>query len=121
MRKFTAEHDWLDIAGDVATVGITEYAAAELGDLVYVELPKVGAKIDKGATAVVVESVKTAYDILTPVAGEIVEVNQTAADDPAIVTAEPLSTGWLYKIKLAQPAAAAGELMDEASYKASLD
>lgn len=120
MRKFSKDHDWLDVDGDVATVGITEYAAAQLGDLVYVELPKVGATIEKGGTAAVVESVKTAYDILAPIAGEIVEVNQEAADDPATVTAEPLGKGWLYKIKLAS-AADADSLLDETAYKASLD
>ena len=119
MRKFTEEHDWLVVEGDVATVGITEHAAEELGDLVYVELPKLGAALAKGDTVAVVESVKTAYDIASPVTGEIVAINQSAADDPAIVSAEPLGQGWIYKIKLSKPAEVE-ELMDETAYKASL-
>lgn len=116
MMKFTREHDWLRVEGDTATVGITEFAASELGDLVYVELPKVGARLKSGGAAVVVESVKTAYDILSPVGGEVVEINQAAADDPASVTADPMGAGWLYRIKLANAAEFDG-FLDEAQYK----
>jgi glycine cleavage system H protein len=119
MLKFTEEHDWVNIDGDIATIGITEHAAEELGDLVFVELPKLGTKLAKGDTAAVVESVKTAYDIASPVGGEVVEINQSAADDPAIVSAEPLGNGWIYKIKLSNPSEVEG-LMDETAYKASL-
>jgi glycine cleavage system H protein len=104
MLKFTEEHEWLKLEGDIATVGITPYASQLLGDLVFVELPKVGAKLKKGAPAAVVESVKTASDVFAPLDGEVVEVNQSAVDDPAVVTADPASKGWLYKMRLANVA-----------------
>jgi glycine cleavage system H protein len=114
--KFTEEHEWLKIDGETATVGITEFAAIQLGDLVFIELPKVGAKLKKGAVAAVVESVKAASDVYAPLDGEVVEINQTAIDDPATVTADPFGRGWLYKIKLSN-AADLDVLMDEAAYK----
>ena len=101
MLKFTEDHEWLKLDGDIATVGITPYASKLLGDLVFVELPKVGAKLKKGAPAAVVESVKTASDVYAPLDGEVVEVNDAAATDPAVVTADPQSGGWLYKMRLA--------------------
>ncbi len=104
MLKFTEEHEWLKLEGDIATVGITPYASQLLGDLVFVELPKVGAKLKKGAPAAVVESVKTASDVFAPLDGEVVEVNQSAVQDPAIVTADPTAGGWLYKMRLANVA-----------------
>jgi glycine cleavage system H protein len=104
MLKFTEEHEWLKLEGDIATVGITPHASQLLGDLVFVELPKVGAKLKKGAPAAVVESVKTASDVFAPLDGEVVEVNQSAVDDPAIVTADPSAGGWLYKMRLANVA-----------------
>lgn len=114
--KFTDEHEWLKLDGDVATVGITEYAASNLGDLVFVELPKVGAKLQKGAAAAVVESVKAASDVFAPLNGEVVEINHAVAKDPALVNSDPLGKGWLYKIKLENASAFDG-LMDEAAYK----
>ena len=114
--KFTEEHEWLKVDGDTATVGITEFAATQLGDLVFVELPKVGAKLKKGTAAAVVESVKAASDVYAPIDGEVIEINQTAIDDPATVTTDPLDRGWLYKIKLSNPAEL-DVLMDEAAYK----
>ncbi len=116
MLKFTEEHEWLNIDGDTATIGITEFASAQLGDLVFVELPKVGAKLKKGAAAAVVESVKTASDVYAPLAGEVIEINQAAVDDPATVTADPAGKGWLYRLKLAN-AADADALLDETAYK----
>lgn len=104
MLKFTEDHEWVKLDGDVATVGITAHAAKLLGDLVYVELPKVGAKLKKGAASGVVESVKTSSDVYAPLDGEVIEVNQTAADDPALVTADPSGRGWLYKMRLAHVA-----------------
>ncbi len=104
MLKFTEEHEWLKLDGDIATVGITPYASQLLGDLVFVEVPKVGAKLKKGAPAAVVESVKTASDVFAPLDGEVVEVNQAAVDDPAVVTADPGAAGWLYKMRLANVA-----------------
>ena len=115
MLKYTDEHEWLKVEGNTATIGITPYAATQLGDLVFVELPKVGAKLKKGAGAAVVESVKTASDVFAPLDGEVVEVNQSAADDPAVISADPVGKGWLYKLKLSNVADLDG-LMDEAAY-----
>ncbi|MBA4131659.1 MAG: glycine cleavage system protein H [Hyphomicrobium sp.] len=115
MLKFTEDHEWLKIDGDIATVGITAHAAKLLGDLVFVELPKVGAKLKKGAPSGVVESVKTASDVYAPLDGEVIEINQSAADDPAVVSADPTTAGWLYKLRLAN-AADAESLLDEAAY-----
>lgn len=115
MRKFTDEHEWLDCAGDVATVGITTHAAEQLGDLVFIELPKVGAKLTKGEAAAVVESVKAASDVYAPVSGEVTEINDAAVADPSSVGADPQGAGWLYRIRLDDPASLDG-LMDEAAY-----
>ena len=115
MLKFTEDHEWLQIDGDIATVGITPHATKLLGDLVFVELPKVGAKLKKGAPSCVVESVKTASDVYAPLDGEVIEVNQPAADDPAMVSADPSATGWLYKLRLAN-ATDAETLLDETDY-----
>jgi glycine cleavage system H protein len=115
MLKFTEEHEWLMLDGDVATVGITPHASQQLGDLVFVELPKVGAKLKKGAPAAVVESVKTASDVYAPLDGEVVEVNQAAVDDPAVVSADPGARGWLYKMRLANAADIDG-LLDADAY-----
>lgn len=117
MTKFTEEHEWLTLEGDVATVGITEHASTQLGDLVFVELPKVGAKLKKGEGAAVVESVKAASDVFAPLDGEVVEVNEAVTQDPALVNSDPLGKGWLYKIKLANAADFDG-LLDEDAYKA---
>ncbi len=115
MMKFTEDHEWVKLDGDIATVGITPHASNLLGDLVFVELPKVGAKLKKGAAAAVVESVKTASDVFAPLDGEVVEVNQAAVDDPAVVTADPDAAGWLYKMRLANPADF-GALLDAEAY-----
>ena len=115
MLKFTAEHEWLKIEGDVATVGITTHAAGQLGDLVFVELPKVGATLTKGEAAAVVESVKAASDVYAPLSGEVTEVNEAAVADPASVGTDPQGGGWLYRLKLDDPSAMDG-LMDEAAY-----
>ncbi|MGN6550997.1 MAG: glycine cleavage system protein GcvH [Pararhizobium sp.] len=117
MRKFTEDHEWLEIDGDTATVGITKHAAEQLGDLVFVELPEVGKTLAKGAEAATVESVKAASEVFSPLDGEIVEVNAAIADDPALVNADPMGKGWFFKLKLAD-AAAADSLMDEAAYEA---
>jgi len=117
MLKFTEDHEWLRIEGDVATVGITQHATEQLGDLVFVELPAAGASFDKGDTAATVESVKAASDVYSPLAGEIVESNQAIVDDPAVVNSDPMGAGWFFKMKLADPSAADG-LMDEDAYNA---
>ena len=116
MLKFTEEHEWLKLEGDVATVGITEHAATQLGDLVFVQLPDVGAKLAKGDGAAVVESVKAASDVFTPLAGEVVEINEAIVKDPAIVNSDPQNAGWFFKLKLADVKALEG-LMDDAAYK----
>ena len=116
MLKFTAEHEWLKVDGDVATVGITTHAAEQLGDLVFVELPEVGASFDKGGDAATVESVKAASDVYCPLDGEVVEVNQAIVDDPALVNSDPQGAAWFFKLKLADPSAA-NALLDEAAYK----
>jgi len=117
MLRFTDEHEWLRLDGDVATVGITAHAAEQLGDLVFIELPKVGAKLTKGEAAAVVESVKAASDVYAPLSGEVTEVNEAAVADPASVGTDPQGGGWLYRLKLDDPSAMDG-LMDEAAYAA---
>ena len=113
---FTEDHEWLRVEGGVATVGITDYAQEQLGDLVFVELPETGRKIAKGETAVVVESVKAASDVYAPADGEIVEANTALASDPALVNSAPTGDGWLWKMKLADEGQLTG-LLDEAGYK----
>ncbi len=115
--RFTEDHEWLTLDGDVATVGITTYAAEQLGDLVFVELPKAGAKVSKGSAAAVVESVKTASDVYAPLSGEVVAVNETVTKDPALISSDPQGGGWLYKLKL-DNAADFEALLDEDAYKA---
>ena len=116
MLKFTEDHEWLKLDGDIATVGITEHATEQLGDLVFVELPEVGAQVEKGGDAATVESVKAASDVYAPLSGEVVEANQAIVDDPAIVNASPEGEGWFYKLKLSDVGAIDG-LLDEAAYK----
>lgn len=102
--KYAKSHEWIRVSGDTATVGITDHAQAELTDIVFVELPAVGRKVKAGETCAVVESVKTASDIYSPVSGEILETNKTVVDDPALVNKEPDTSGWFFKIKLSNPA-----------------
>ena len=116
MLKFTDEHEWLKIEGDVATVGITAHAAEQLGDLVFVELPEGGSAFAKGDTAATVESVKADSDVYCPLDGEIVESNQAIVDDPSLVNSDPQGAGWFFKLKLADPSAV-NALLDEAAYK----
>lgn len=116
MLKFTPDHEWLQIDGDVATVGITTHAAAQLGDLVFVELPEAGASFCKGDSAATVESVKAASDVYSPVAGEIVAVNDAIVSDPSLVNSDPQGAAWFFKIKLADTSELDG-LLDEAAYQ----
>ena len=115
MLKYTEDHEWLKIDGSIATVGITKHATTQLGDLVFVQLPDIGAKVAKGGAAAVVESVKAASDVFAPLDGEVVEINQAIADDPSLVNSDPLGKGWFFKLKLASTAAVDG-LLDEAAY-----
>ncbi|MGH7004154.1 MAG: glycine cleavage system protein GcvH [Alphaproteobacteria bacterium] len=114
---FTEDHEWVRVEGDIATVGITDHAQDQLGDLVFVQLPEVGQSLSKGDAAVVVESVKAASDVYAPLDGEVTEVNEATASDPALVNASAASDGWLWKMKLSDTAQLTG-LLDEAGYKA---
>jgi glycine cleavage system H protein len=102
--KYTKTHEWVRVSGNTATIGITDHAQQELTEIVFVELPDVGAKIKNGDACAVVESVKTASDIYSPLSGEILEINQFIVDDPALVNSEPYDAGWFFKIKLSNPA-----------------
>ena len=102
--KYAKSHEWVRVSGDTATVGITDHAQAELTDIVFVELPAFGRKVKAGEACAVVESVKTASDIYSPLNGEIVETNQAVVDNPALVNSKPDSDGWFFKIKLSNPA-----------------
>lgn len=119
-RYFTEEHEWIDVDGDTATVGITDFAQGQLGDIVFVEVPEAGQQVDKSGEAAVVESVKAASDVYAPVSGEVIEGNQALVDDPALVNSAPESEGWFFKVRLSDPAQLDG-LMDEAAYKAFCD
>ena len=112
---FTDEHEWIRVEGSTATVGITKYAQEQLGDLVFVELPKVGAALKKGGASVVVESVKAASDVYAPVDGAVTEVNAAVASDPQLVNTAPESDGWLWKMTLSDPSQL-DAMMDEAAY-----
>ena len=101
---YSKEHEWVKFEGDVATIGITDYAQDSLGDIVYVELPRMGAEIKQFGNIGVIESVKAVSDIFTPVGGEVVEVNDGLEADPALVNREPFGEGWLFKVKVADPA-----------------
>ena len=114
---YTSDHEWLAIDGDVATVGITDYAQSQLGDVVFVELPKVGRGLKKAEAAAVVESVKAASDVYAPVTGEVLEVNQAVVDEPALVKSDAAGTAWFFKIRIADKSELGG-LMDEAAYNA---
>jgi glycine cleavage system H protein len=113
---YTEEHEWIRLEGEVGTIGITQYAQEQLGDVVFVDVPAVGRKVAKGESIAVVESVKAASDIFAPVAGEVVEANAALADTPGDVNVEPVGKGWFFKIKLADKSELDG-LMDEAAYE----
>lgn len=116
---FTEDHEWLRVEGGIATVGITDYAQEQLGDLVFVELPEIGRKLAKGDTAVVVESVKAASDVYAPADGEITEANAALSSDPSLVNSAAAGDGWLWKMRLANESQLKG-LMDEAGYKSHI-
>jgi glycine cleavage system H protein len=114
--RFTTDHEWVRVEGDLAVVGITDYAQSQLGDVVYVELPEIGRHIEKGKEAAVVESVKAASEVYAPVSGEVVEVNETITADPAKVNADPMGEGWFLKLRLDDPKQFDG-LLDADAYK----
>jgi glycine cleavage system H protein len=114
--RFTKDHEWVRLDDDLAVIGITDYAQSQLGDVVYVELPEPGHRVEQGKEAAVVESVKAASEVYAPVSGEIAEVNDALAADPAKVNADPLGEGWFMKLRLDDPKQLDG-LMDEAAYQ----
>ena len=113
---FTREHEWVRVEGDTATVGISNHAQEQLGDIVFAEVPEAGRRVSKGQEAAVVESVKAASDVYAPVSGEVVEGNQAVTDDPALINSDPEGQGWFFKLKLDNPAELEG-LMDEDAYR----
>jgi len=114
---FTQDHEWISVEGDSATVGITDYAQAQLGDVVFVEVPPAGTEVAKGKEAAVVESVKAASDVYAPVSGKVTEANSELEADPSLVNTSPEGSGWFFKLTLSNPAELEG-LMDETAYKA---
>jgi glycine cleavage system H protein len=117
MIKYTEDHEWVNVEGDIATVGITVHAQDALGDVVFVDLPEVGTTFAQKDTAGVVESVKAAADVYMPLSGEVTEVNEALRDDPSLANSDPLGAGWFFKVKLSEPAQV-DALMDETSYTA---
>ena len=117
--KFTEEHEWIRLEGDVATVGISDYAQQQLGDVVFVELPEVGRQVAKGEAIAVVESVKAASDIYAPVSGEVIEANAALSNSPGEVNSDAMGAGWFFKLRLGTPGELDG-LMDQTAYDAFL-
>jgi len=118
--KFSEDHEWILIDGDVVTVGITTYAQEQLGDVVFIELPEAGQALEKGGDAAVVESVKAASEVYAPLTGEVTESNVALTDDPAQVNSDPQGAGWFFKMTIADPSELEG-LMDEAGYKTFIE
>jgi glycine cleavage system H protein len=114
--KYTQTHEWIKIEGDTGIVGVTDYAQQQMGDIVFVDLPKVGLKLEKGKQACVVESVKSAFDIYSPVSGEVIEVNNSLSNDPAKINQDPYGEGWIFKIKISNPSEA-NSLMSYSQYE----
>ncbi len=118
--RYTEYHEWAELDGDVLTIGITEYAQSQLGDIVYVELPEVGRTLDQGEETAVVESVKAAGDVKSPVTGEVIEVNDVLNDEPELVNQDPENEGWFFKIKMIEPEQYS-QLQDKDSYTKLVD
>ncbi len=119
-RYFTQDHEWVDVDGDVGTVGISEYAQSQLGDVVFVEVPEAGKQLSKGADAAVVESVKAASDVYSPVSGTVIEGNAALTDDSSLVNSDAEAAGWFFKLTLSDPSEL-DSLMDEAAYAAFVE
>jgi glycine cleavage system H protein len=117
--KYAKSHEWVRVSGDTATIGITDHAQHELTDVVFVEVPAVGRKVKAGEPVAVVESVKTASDVYSPVSGEVIESNKAVADKPDLVNSDPYGQGWFYKIKLSNPAEV-GQMMAASQYTAEI-
>jgi glycine cleavage system H protein len=114
---YTTDHEWLRIEGDIATVGVTDYAQSQLGDVVFVELPKVGRSLKKAEAAAVVESVKAASDVYAPISGDVTEINDAVVAEPALVNSDAAGKAWFFKMKISDKSELGG-MMDEAAYKA---
>ncbi|MCD2315649.1 glycine cleavage system protein GcvH [Sphingomonas sp. IC-11] len=119
-RYFTEDHEWIDVDGDVGTVGISDYAQGQLGDIVFVDVPEAGKSLAKGDEAAVVESVKAASDVYSPVSGSVIEGNAALADEPGLVNTDPEGEGWFFKLTLSDASQLDG-LMDETAYKAFVE
>jgi glycine cleavage system H protein len=119
MRYYSKDHEWIEVDGSTATVGITDYAQGQLGDVVFVELPEAGRAVAAGKEAAVVESVKAASEVYAPVSGSVTEANQALADDPSLVNSAPEAGGWFFRLTLSDPSELDG-LMDAAAYQAFL-
>lgn len=119
-RRYTEDHEWLSIDGDVAVVGISNHAQEQLGDIVFVELPDAGKALEKGKEAAVIESVKAASEVYAPADGEVLEVNEALTDEPGKVNSDPEGDGWFFKMKLSDTSQVA-DLMDEAAYKSFVE
>ena len=118
--KFTQDHEWINVDGDTATVGITDYAQEQLGEVVFVELPEVGNQVDQGDETAVIESVKAAGELKSPASGAVKEINEALGDEPGKVNEDPMGEGWFFKITLSDTAEL-DDLMDEESYRAYVD
>jgi glycine cleavage system H protein len=118
--KYTKDHEWIRVEGDVATVGITDYAQTQLGDVVYVELPELGRRVEQGKEAAVVESVKAASEVYAPISGEVLAVNDALSGEPGKVNADPMGEGWFLKLRIGDAKQLDG-LMDEAAYDAFVE
>ena len=119
-RYYTEDHEWIDVDGDIATVGITDYAQSQLGDIVFVDVPEAGRAVTKGGDAAVVESVKAASDVYAPVSGTVTEGNAALGDDPALVNSDPEGLGWFFRMTLGDVSQLDG-LMDADAYRALVD
>jgi glycine cleavage system H protein len=117
--RYCASHEWIRLEGDIATVGISDHAQAELTDVVFVELPTIGRKVDAGDPTAVVESVKAASDIYAPIGGEVIEANDAVEADPSLVNTDPYGKGWIFKLRVKDPADAA-RLMDASAYQSHI-
>jgi glycine cleavage system H protein len=115
-RKFTEDHEWVSVDGDVATIGITDYAQQQLGDLVFVELPQVGRSVRRRETVAIVESVKAASDVYSPLTGEVVAVNESVVAEPALINADAEKQAWLFKLRMSSPSEL-DDLLDETAYR----
>src|SRR5216684_8078751 len=115
LLRFTTDHEWIRLEGDLGVIGITDYAQSQLGDVVYVELPEIGRRVEKGKEAAVVESVKAASEVFAPISGEVVAVNAELSGEPGRINSDPMGQGWFMKLRIANPREM-DDLMDEAAY-----